>query len=514
MENKKEITIGAFLSYVQIAVGAVITLLYTPFMIRILGQSEYGLYNTVSSVVSSLSILNLGFGSCYVRFFSKYNAEDNKSDVAKLNGMFMIIFVVIGFIAFICGLYLSFNLQVIFDQGLSKEELQTAKTLMILLTINLSISFPTSVFTSIITANEKFIFQKVVLLIKQIASPLICIPLLLAGYASVGIVLSTVILYLVLDFVNAYFCLFKLKTKFSFKSFDFKIFREMAFYSGFIAINMIVDQINLNIDKFLLGRFRGTTAVAVYSAGYTIYSYYTSFSTSISNVFTPKVHHIWSNVKLSISEKNSCLTDLFTLVGRIQFSILLLVSTGLIIFGKQFISIWAGSGYENAYYVLLLLALSSIVPLSQNVGIEIQRAQNKHQYRALLYLFMAIINLVLSIGLCQKYGEIGSAIGTAISFIIANTLCMNMYYYKALKINIIPYWKNCIKSVISIVPAVILGCCFCMFVNSYKFIWMLIGILLYAVLYLICLFLFSCNKDEKKSIMLFIEKSLSRIVKR
>lgn len=510
MGNRKEITIGAILSYSQIAVGAVITLLYTPFMIRTLGQSEYGLYNTVSSVVASLSILSLGFGSCYVRFFSKYNAEGKKEDIDRLNGMFMTIFLIIGLIVFICGFYISNNLQLVFDQGLTKHELQTAKILMLLLTVNLSISFPASVFTSIITANEKFIFQKIVLLIKQVASPLICIPLLLMGYASVGIVLSTITIYLALDISNALFCIFKLKTRFIFGQFDLKAFKEMAFYSGFIAINMIVDQINLNIDKFLLGRYRGTVAVAVYSAGYTIYSYYTSFSTSISNVFIPRVHHIWSNLKLSVSEKNACLTDLFVFVGRIQFSILLLVSTGIILFGKQFISIWAGSGYENAYYVLLLLALSSIVPLSQNVGIEIQRAKNKHQFRAILYLIMAIINLILSIYLCQLYGEIGSAIGTAISFIIVNTISMNIFYYKALQINVLKYWKNSIKTVVAIIPAIVVGVCYCAFTESYRVSWMMMGILIYTLTYMICIFVFTCNKEEKKALVLFFKRRVLR----
>lgn len=508
MNRKREIAIGAALSYVQIAVGAIITLLYTPFMIRVLGQSEYGLYNTVSSVVSSLSILSLGFGSCYVRFYSKYRSENDEKNIRKLNGMFMTIFVVIGLIALLCGLYLSLHLKTVFDKGLTVEELHTAKILMLLLTGNLALSFPASVFSAIITANERFIFQKTILLIKQIASPLICIPLLLCGYASVGIVLCTVIVHLALDVCNMLFCFHNLKVKFEFGSFDFAVFKQMAWYASFIAINMIVDQINLNIDKFLLGRYRGTISVAVYSAGYTIYQYYTSFSTSLSNVFTPRIHSIWNNSNYSEIDKNNKLSGIFSQIGRMQFVILFLVCSGIVIFGKQFIAKWAGPGYENGYYVLLLLAFSAIVPLSQNIGIEIQRAKNMHQFRAIIYLCMAVINLLMSIYLCKKYGEIGSAVGTAVSFVLANTVCMNLFYHFAMKIDVRNYWKNCGRIIIASIPALIFGVLYCYLVDSYKIGSMIVGILIYTSIYLICMYCWTCSSDERAMLVKFVRQRM------
>ena len=80
-------------------------------MIQVLGKSEYGLYNTVVSIVSMLSILSLGFNSCYIRYYSKYKQDNNTEAIYKLNGLFLIIFLVIGVVAFLCGLFLTFNAQ-------------------------------------------------------------------------------------------------------------------------------------------------------------------------------------------------------------------------------------------------------------------------------------------------------------------------------------------------------------------------------------------------------------------
>ena len=68
-------------------------------MLRLLGQSEYGLYQLVYSVVSYLSLLSLGFSSSYMRFYSRYKVENNEDEVARLNGMFLLIFM---FLSVVC----------------------------------------------------------------------------------------------------------------------------------------------------------------------------------------------------------------------------------------------------------------------------------------------------------------------------------------------------------------------------------------------------------------------------
>ena len=188
----------------------------------------------------------------------------------------------------------------------------------------------------------------------------------------------------------------------------------------------------------------------------------------------------------------------------------MLVVTGIVLFGKQFIRIWAGDGYENAYYVLLLLATSAVVPLSQNLGIEIQRAKNKHQFRAILYLAMAMINLLLSVYLCQIYGEIGSALGTAVSFLIANTICMNWFYKKVIHIDISKYWKNSTRIMIFSIPPLILGMLFCKMVNTYNIVWLFCGICVYTAIYCVFIFL-SCDEHQRRNITGLIKGAGRRV---
>src|SRR5699024_9203875 len=157
---------------------------------------------------------------------------------------------------------------------------------------------------------------------------------------------------------------------------------------------------------------------------------YQQLSTAISTVFTPSVHRM---VAANIS--NQDLTLFFTRDGRMQFVLLSFILSGFVSFGRIFINIWAGDNYYEAYPIESILMFTISVPLIQNVGIEIQRAKNMHQFRSWTYLFMAVGNLLITIPLVQRFGGFGAAVGTALSYLIGNGLLMNLYNHFKIGLN-------------------------------------------------------------------------------
>lgn len=505
--NTKQLKIGTMLSYVQIIINIVINLIYTPFMVNALGQSEYGLYQTITSTISMLSILSLGFNASYIRYYTKYKKENDYDSISKLNGLFVIVFSVIGLIALICGVYLSIHLNVVFSSGLTKNEYQIARILMLILTINLSISFPMSVFSNIITAHERFIFLKLLGIVKNLAGPLVSLPLLLLGFRSIALVSITVTISITVDLIYFHYVKKKLHQKFIFYNFEKGLLKSMFIYTSFIAINMLVDQININIDKVLLSRYKGTTATAIYAIGFNLYVMYQSVSGAVSTVFTPRIHRIINETKNSMCQQRKLLTNIFIKVGRIQYMILMLVLTGVLFFGHPFITrFWVGINYNDSYYVAMLLIISSSIALIQNIGIEIQRAQNNHQFRSISYLIMAIMNLLLSIYLCQLYGAIGSAIGTAISLIVANGLVMNIYYHYKCNINILEFWKNILNLSKGLIIPILLGIYINLEFSLNSILEFCALVLIYTVVYIISVSALGMNTYEKSQIKALIKK--------
>jgi len=501
--RKNQLKTGVILSYISMGLGYIISITYTPIMLRLLGQSEYGLYNLVSSFVSYLGLLSFGFGSAYIRYYSRYKVEKDEINIAKLNGMFLMVFSIIGLIAILSGIVLVLNTETVFGDKLTADEISNAKILLGIMVFNLVISFPANVFNSYITANEQYIFQKTVQIIKTIISPFVILPVLLMGYKSIGMVAVATILNILAEIANIIFCFSKLNMKFSFSKFDFPLMKEMTVFSSYIFMNMIIDQINWNVDKFLLGRFRGTISVATYGLAAQLNSYYLSLSTAISSVFIPRVNRM-----VAKGNDNKEITFLFTKVGRIQFILLSLICSGYIFFGKPFIHMWAGDNYNESYFIALLLIIPVTVPLIQNLGIEIQRAKNMHQFRTKVYLFIAIINVILSIAMTKAYGGIGAAAGTAISLVIGNILIMNWYYHNRLNLDMKYFWKEIAKIIKALVIPITAGVLITIIVDLYHIIRFLICGTVYVTVFSVSMWFLGMNEHEKN----MVKKPLYNII--
>ena len=160
MNNTKQRKLGVVLSYSTIALSIVTGILYTPIMLRLMGKSEYGLYGTVLSFVGLLSLLDAGFSSSYIKFYSKYKSENREDKIKSFNALFFTVFFIISIVALIIGTFFSFNANLIFDKGLTDEEYSKAGIMMFLLTLSVSLGFATSIFSCYISAQEKFVFLK------------------------------------------------------------------------------------------------------------------------------------------------------------------------------------------------------------------------------------------------------------------------------------------------------------------------------------------------------------------
>lgn len=494
-QPSNQLKLGAVLSYVSTGLNMAVQLLYTPLMIRLLGQSEYGLYTLVGSVVSYLSLFSLGFTGAYLRFYSQRKAKNDTVGIARLNGMFLSVFLLMSLAAFVCGMVLLQFPRTLFGSKLTASELNTAKVLMAILVVNIALTFPAGLLESMVTAHEKFLFQQLVTLASVVFNPLMCLPLLLMGFGSVAVVSVTTILTVAKLAVSAWYCVKKLDVRFRIDGFDFACLREIAGFSFFLFLNMVINQINWSVDKFILGQVFGTEAVAVYGVGSQINSLFISFSTAISAVFAPRVHRIAAD---SDPDKAGRFSELFLRVGRVQYLILMLIASGFVVFGRYFITnIYATESYVQAYPVALLLILPALVPLIQNLGIEIQRAMNQHRFRSVIYSVMALLNVLVSIPLARRFGPPGAALGTTISLVIGNGLIMNVFYARRLHLNIVGFWKSiALLSRGMLAPAVlgvwILKCWH--FGNIWQF---LAGIALYTLVYCASMWLLGMNREEK-----------------
>lgn len=511
MDKKiSQLKAGVILSYINLAIGSIIPIIYTPVMLRLLGQAEYGLYSLSSSVIGYLSLLNFGMGSTIVRYVTKYRVENKKHQEQAIVGLFLIVYIILAALVIAGGLILCACTPAFFSKGLIQSEIEKLQVLILIMAVNTAISFPISVFSSIIISHEQYIFSRCIDILNTIIVPVVNIIMLYLGFGSVGMAGASVAIQILILPLSLCFCLKKLGIRPIFEKPELPLLKEILGFSTFVFVASLVDILFWATDKVILGSLVGTVAVAVYNVGATFNSIVEKLSTTISGVLTPRITGM---VVLGASRKE--LTDILIRIGRIQFLIIGLVISGFITFGEPFIVLWAGEGYRESYVIALLTMVPLTIPLIQTVGKNIVVAQNKHQFRSIVYLAIAVVNVVSTYLIIPYMGGVGAALCSALSYIVGQGIIMNIYYQKVTGLDIISFWKNILKMmVIPLLLVVLFKRFVCPAVDFYRWETLLAGVVVYTALYCLLMYFTQLNEYEKDLIQKPIQLAVGMLKKK
>lgn len=507
-QEKSQLKIGIILNYINIILGNLIPIFYTPIMLLLLGQEEYGLYKLSSSVTSYLSLISLGIGSAVVRYLIKAREENGKEAEERVLGLFMVIFQIIAAVTLLIGTVLGFHLGYFYGQSLTDTELARMKILVLIMVCNTALSFSQTPYVSLVNAHEQFIFLQCANILTTCIGPLANLAALFLGFASIGMATASLLIGLICRVAYYAYVRKHMQIKAKYDHLPTNLIKEILGFSFWVFLANIVSQLYNATDTLLIGAIPAlaTASVAIYSVGNTFNSIVFSLSTGMSSLLTPK-----ANKMVFQAASNQELTDLCIRVGRIQCLIVSLVVSGFIAFGKPFIFFYAGESYFDAYWVAVLMMVPNMIPLVQSMCLSIVTAQNRHRFRSIVYLIIAIMNVIGTWILLQNYGIIGAAFMTGFALILGTGFTMNWYYHKKTELDMIRFWKNVGK--IYIIP--ILMCIITLgisnLVNLYNLPILLIAIVLYTVVYCILNWMLVMNDYEKSLIKDPISHLLAKI---
>lgn len=504
-----ELRAGVYLSYINLLLGSIIPMFYTPVMLKLLGKSEYGLYSLANSAVSYLSLLSFGFGSTILRYLAKYRAENDKKSVQCTFGFFLMLYSVLAILVMIGGYIISENAELIFRKGLSIEEQEKIKILLLILAFNTALSFPISVITSVSLAYERYTFRRIIDIISTVAAPMMNLIALYLGYASVGMVVSSSVLQILMLFPNIFYCIRVLDIKPIFKWMPRSLIKEMIGFSVYVFVGSIADMLFWATDKVILGMMVSTIAVSVYQIGSTFNNMVMQLSSSISGVLTPRI----TGMVVKNASKET-LTELFIRVGRIQYLIVALIATGFTVFGQTFVLLWVGENYAESYWIAILTMFPLCIPLIQNTGLSIVVAQNKHKFRSMMYFIIAIINAISTYLVVPYLGGIGAALCSCISYLLGQGLIMNIYYYKVVGINILQFWKNILKMSIFPICIMFIGLIIVHVIGINNWGMFFASVIVYTMLYCFGMYILNMNDYEKNIIRKPLKKLALSIIRR
>lgn len=438
ISSEKQIKIGAILSYLAIFLGIVTGLTFHPWMIKSIGDSDYGLYTLAMSLIN-MFLIDLGLGAASQRFISKYRAENDLQSVNNITGLIFKLYFAITAVLLMIFFVLFFLIENIYVR-LTPEEMSKFKILYVMAAIYSISSFPFVALHGILSSHEQFIPLKICDLIHKIITVSLTAIALAIGYGVYILVVVNLISSLIFTAIRIYSIKKFTPVRPNFRYRDNSKIKEIFSFSIWTSISSVVMRLLLVLAPSILGIVSGSYEIAVFGYAVSLEGHVYSFVNAINGFFMPKISTISS--QYNETDGAQSILNLMSSVGRFILLLFGLILVGFTMLGKEFIALLVGPEYETAYYCVLLICGYGIIAYPQQIANTYVVVKNKVRIKAIISLIAMALYALLAFAFGKMWGAIGISIAICAALVL-QTILMNVVYYKVLGINVFAFFKRC-----------------------------------------------------------------------
>ena len=489
---------GAVLGYVAIVVGIVTALVFTPVLVKELGTDSYGILTLATALVAFINLLDLGMNDSLLRFFVKHRG--NKQETSKFLARMLFSYLVIGLlvICIICLLTESFT--AIFAEGLSANNIEVLEKMFKIVGIGAAIMIASNPLSSLIYAEERFVFLRTLEIFTSLLSIVVIWLLLISDYGLVEIAWSMCAFKVMTALVRLGYVALVLKYRVHLRLPEWPELKRILLYGAPIFVVAMFEQLFHRIDHVLIGSMVGAAAVSIYAIGVMFNKYIMSLTIVITRVLTPDIIR---RIDSGISADK--ILQLMVRISRIQALFIYLVIGGVVVFGQQFLTLWLNDDFAQSYYVLLLVLLPFSLELIGNSRNIVLQVKEIYWYRSMTIVIMAIVNIVITLVLLPHYGVVGAAIGTGFALLVGYIILGSVLQLKV-GVSFARYLAGVYGATLP-VNMVLVG--FALWVvDKFTLTWLSFAtaVIIYTIIYVFMTYSMLLNSEERQLIKRFIRK--------
>lgn len=486
-----QIKFGAVIGYFSIALNFTLALFYTPWLLRQIGISDYGLYS-LSAAFMSYFLLDFGLGQAMGRFLSMAVAKGDQDQEREIMGTGLRIYLIIDAIICICLIISFIFISEIFVK-LTPEEIEKFKVVFAISAVCSLFSFPLMPVSGVIMAHQKFIFLKSLDLFYKLLSVGIIVVLLYHGGKLYALVITNGIVGVFVSILKLLYVRNKLHVKYSLRDYDRSIAKSLFKFSFWVCVILIAQRFVVNISPTILGMRASTKEISVFSLATTLEANIWMFSSALNGLFLPKV----TNLSLKDTAIDD-ITNLMIKVGRIQLQLCGLVISGVIVFGLPFMRLWMGENFINSYWIVVMMIVTGLVTYTQSIAESLLFVKNELRYRAITYIGAGLVSCFLSYILTPKYGALACGMSILFVNLIFHTIGVNLIYKYRLKLPLSKFFLEChCKILMPLLFLIFLTLFMQQFYVLNSWFSLCVAIVFYVFMYAIVFWFLVMNKTEK-----------------
>lgn len=409
MPQQRRFVWSAATNWLAFAATLLAAFFIAPYLIRKLGDSRYGVWVFVESILAYFTLFDLGIAACVVRFTARFHRSGGGDELNKLVSSCLALFLGLGALAFVAGLALApFLAPLMRKSGMDEAEIVGFTLLML---GNLAVSLPLSIFPSILDGLERFAAKSTVRII------------FLAGRTAATVVLmerqpSLINLGVIFTIGNlaehaamALLCFAALPgLRFRFRSVDRATLKLVKGYSLDAFLAMVAGRVAVQSGALVIGIFLSAPEITWFAVALRLVEFAKALLRSATTTLTPAIS------SLEAAGDVAAIRRVLLKGTRWALYLILPVHIGLVVFGRPFLRVWIGAPEyaKHCYPALVVLSATLSLVVAQSVASRILYGMGRLRQFARGALGEAAANLALGLLLVRPLGIVGIAWAAAI----------------------------------------------------------------------------------------------------
>lgn len=417
---RRRVLVGTASNYLGKLVTLAVWFFLTPFILKRLGESDYGLWVLVSALASYGWLLEFGIGNGVSKYVAEYLARGDREQAQRLVTTAFWLYSAAGLVAIGVSALLAQLFLALFNIPAGQEAL--ARCLVLLSGLSLGISFPFYTLIAVLRGMQRYdVVNAVGIFGMALLAAGMVIALLLGG-GLLEIVAVNVPVAVLVQIPAIWFIRRNLpELRIRLRGGDARLARQLLSYSFALFGIDLAAQLQARSGEVITAIFLPVSAVTPFS----IVRRLSEIPQLVAEQFVKVLLPLAS--QLHAEEDLARLRGLYTGSTRLALAGYILVGCGVIVLARPFLALWVGEAYSPYAYLAFILIAAGLAATSQWPAALILQGIARHRYLAVVSLGASLANLALSAILIQRLGLLGVALGALIATFVERFILIFPY---------------------------------------------------------------------------------------
>jgi len=474
---------------VKLAVGFCLM----PFIVDRIGVTAFGIWVLVNSLVGYMGLLQMGLPLTLTKKSAEILAKGDKEELNRTVSTIFIFCFLIGILVAALIFCLSFSLHQVFN--IPSEESDTFKKILWIISLQLLLDFPMSIWPGLLTGLQDYHIKNGITILSNLLKAIAIVLLLNIGFGLISLILLTFVMSVFEWLVSMlwvrkripYLCIRVVW-------FEPARLKDLLSFSGVMFIWGIAGTTVQQADRIIIGLFLPVASITIYEVGARLSYYSKQLTHSALWILLPAASD------LNAKAEKTALQTLYLKTTKYLVGAYTGIVVVLLLFGKEFIDLWMGEGFEESVWIMYILLIGNLYQ-SQNVVAHVMLGgMGKLRILAKVMIAYPIINIILNISFVTQWGLIGVALATTFTFVILETYFI-FYITKVFETSFLSLLEKCyLSAAISSIPPIVV----IYYVKSMLIVdsWarLFLGILLFLATYFLSFWIFGTSRQEKATV--------------